>query len=97
MHGTLTAGKSQDVGLPGESHEHSSNCNARQRAVETPESKVDVLEWRRNTESYEVRQVRSELGTKGRTLWKEARGGGSYSHWSLGSRALKKVWGMEDS
>lgn len=65
----LTAGECQEVGLPGERHEHPSNCNAGQRAVETPESKVDVLKRNRNTESCEVRQEESELWTKGAWGW----------------------------
>lgn len=48
------------MGLPGESQEHSSDCNAGQRAVETPESKVDVLKRLRNTESCCYPQQRSD-------------------------------------
>lgn len=47
----LTTGKSQEVGLPRECHEHPSNCYAGQRAVETPETKVDVFKWSCQTES----------------------------------------------
>lgn len=56
----LTTGKGQEVGLPGERHEHSSNRNAGQRAVVTPESKVDVLKWSRKAERCWIRQEESE-------------------------------------
>lgn len=93
----LTTGKSQEVGLPGERHEHPSNCNAGQRAVETPEPRVDVFKWGCKTESCHT-ETKS-----GQSLGQGARcsamscgaggGGGDTSPESLLLRDLQKALG----
>lgn len=93
----LTTGESQEVGLPGECHEHASNSNAGQRTVETPEPSIDVFKRSCETESCREKQEWSELGTKSRMLCSELWGPGKYPKDSPCPETSGKLCSIKDA
>lgn len=66
-----TAGDGEEVSLPGDDVEHASYGDARKRAIEATQAKVDGVEGRCDSERCERRQasVLTLGGLRGHTCW----------------------------